>query len=195
MPRDQATAPVPGRDRLPGNHSRPRNAPPGPGNHREPGRVLRYARLSVPRYHRGVAQWKRTCFGCRRSGVQVPPPRQDRAAGMADRPQVCADCGLVRRTAAEATRGCSSTAELQPSKLATRVRFPSPAPSRSGAGQRRLTPTPPAPLPAQIVGRASYVPDGSAPSARLTSFSCAAAARCRSIPAAMVLLAPLAACS
>ena len=36
------------------------------------------------------------------------------------------------------TCGCSSMAELQPSKLATRVRFPSPAPDeRQSASKRR----------------------------------------------------------
>jgi hypothetical protein len=52
--------------------------------------------------------------------------------------------GATRRHPAHcASRGCSSMAELQPSKLAMRVRFPSPAPRCSGPGQTDFPATPP----------------------------------------------------
>ena len=50
--------------------------------------------------------------------------------------------GQVRRgsTSVAAPRGCSSMVELQPSKLAMWVRFPSPAPGRSRGVYRRCSP-------------------------------------------------------
>jgi hypothetical protein len=39
---------------------------------------------------------------------------------------------LLRLVSPPAVRGCSSMVEQQPSKLMTRVRFPSPAPTKSG---------------------------------------------------------------
>src|SRR5262249_2051837 len=46
-----------------------------------------------------------------------------------------AEDGLERN--ARNNRGCSSVVELQPSKLATRVRFPSPAPTTGPADEIR----------------------------------------------------------
>ena len=67
--------------------------------------------LAGDRLYRGVAQRQRTCFGSRRPGVQIPPPRrQDQSA-----------------------RGCSSMVESQPSKLVMPVRSRSPALDKTAA--------------------------------------------------------------
>jgi hypothetical protein len=62
---------------------------------------------------------QRTCFGSRRSRVQIPPPR----------PTVGVDTLRTRPRSdnLESLCGCSSMVEPQISNLLTRVRFPSPA--------------------------------------------------------------------
>jgi hypothetical protein len=75
-------------------------------------------------------------------GNRVPHRRSDQSDGGAWRAVTLARAGYLllagrdtlfsRRSGFRVRRGCSSMVEQKPSKLMTRVRFPSPAPMKSG---------------------------------------------------------------